>query len=334
MLWHTRFVVTNLLGVSVGWSPQKRAADGTTWLYRRPAALGAHAHRAGLGRVHVVARTDRCSGGSRPCWRAWCLSIPLSVLTSRRSLGARARKLGLFLTPEETAPPPELVSLRAQMKIHELTDDTAPRRPHAGLAEAVLDPYVNAIHVSLLREKQLNPIYAEQLAKLGAGSPQVRALGEKLLADGPDKLTPAERMAVMADERVMVWLHQQAWLRPTKNSRRGGKPRFANSAGRMSGNRELRVVRIFLRFTRLLGVIFVAPPGTLFVKKPPGFIHERMLKGAGVGVQSGCFKVELPPGFAPAGNRRENFPENFLRLGCREPKARRGGQRAGMVGSS
>ena len=25
MLWHTRFVVTNLLGVSVGWAPQKRA---------------------------------------------------------------------------------------------------------------------------------------------------------------------------------------------------------------------------------------------------------------------------------------------------------------------
>ncbi len=92
--------------------------------------------------------------------------------------------------------------------------EAAPRRPYAGLAEAVLDPYVNAIHVSLLREKQLNPTYAEQLAKLGAGSEAVGALGEKLLAAGPDKLTSAERMAVMADQRVMVWLHQQAWLRP------------------------------------------------------------------------------------------------------------------------
>ncbi len=103
------------------------------------------------------------------------------------------------------------------MKIDELTapaSDTAPRRPHAGLAEAVLDPYVNAIHVSLLREKRLNPTYAEQLAKLGAGSDNVLTLGEKLLAGGPDRLTPTERMAVMADQRVMVWLHQQAWLRP------------------------------------------------------------------------------------------------------------------------
>ena len=65
-------------------------------------------------------------------------------------------------------------------------------------------------------------------------APQVRVLGEKLLAAGPDKLTPAERMAVMADQRVMVWLHQQAWLRPAKRSRRGGGPPSVGIAGRMS----------------------------------------------------------------------------------------------------
>ena len=100
------------------------------------------------------------------------------------------------------------------MRIHEITDDTTPRRPHAGLAEAVLDPYVNAIHVSLLREKQLNPVYAEQLAKLGAGREEVRVLGEKLLAEGPAQLTAAERLLIMTDAHAMVWLHQQAWLRP------------------------------------------------------------------------------------------------------------------------
>ena len=102
------------------------------------------------------------------------------MLTSRRSLGARARKLGLFLTPEETKPPAELVSLRSQLKIHELTDDTTPRRPHAGLAEAVLDPYVNAIHVSLLREKQLNPgLCRATSTNLASDGETVRALGRK-----------------------------------------------------------------------------------------------------------------------------------------------------------
>ena len=88
-----------------------------------------------------------------------------------------------------------------------------PRLPHPGIAEAVLDPYVNAIHVSLLREKQLNPVYAEQFAQLGVGTEKVQILGEKLLADGPDKLSDSEQLLVLADQRVMVWLHQQAWLR-------------------------------------------------------------------------------------------------------------------------
>jgi membrane glycosyltransferase len=138
----------------------------------------------------------------------------LSVFTSRRSLGARARKLGLFLTPEEIMPPPELVALRANMKVHDLTEDTSPRRPHAGLAEAVLDPYVNAIHVTLLREKLFNPVYAEQLTGLGVGTPQVRELAEKLLVAGPDQLTAVERLLIMSDAQVMVWLHHEAWLRP------------------------------------------------------------------------------------------------------------------------
>ncbi len=100
------------------------------------------------------------------------------------------------------------------MRIHDLTDDKTPRRPYEGLAEAVLDPYVNAIHVSLLREKQLNPSYVEQFARLGAGTEAVRALGEKLLTEGPDKLEPSERMRVLADQNLMVQLHSNAWLRP------------------------------------------------------------------------------------------------------------------------
>ena len=220
MLWHTRFVIANLFGVSVGWSPPKRDTGGTTWLF----ALRRHWGHTVIGLVWGAFMWwlgPTLFWWFTPVLAGMALSIPLSVFTSRRHLGARLRKMGLFLTPEETAPPPELVALRARMKVHEITGDISPGageagtlRAHTGLAEAVLDPYVNAIHVSLLREKRLNPTYADQLSKLGAGSEAVGALGEKLLAAGPDRLTPPERMAVMADQRVMVWLHQQAWLRP------------------------------------------------------------------------------------------------------------------------
>ncbi len=214
MLWHTRFVLTNLAGISVGWTTQNRDADGTAWLY----ALQRHWGHTLIGLLWGWFTWKLDPGlfwWFTPVLAGMVFSVPLSVLTSRRGLGARAKTMGLFLTPEETKPPMEIVSLRSRMKIHEMTDDDTPRiRAHAGLAAAVLDPYVNAIHVSLLREKQLNPVYAEHFIRIGAGTEAVRELGEKLLAVGPDKLKAAERMAVMADQRVMVWLHQQAWVRP------------------------------------------------------------------------------------------------------------------------
>jgi membrane glycosyltransferase len=214
MLWHTRFVVTNIAGISVGWTTQKRSADGTDWLY----AAQRHWGHTLIGLVWGWFTWELDPGlfwWFTPLLAGMVFSIPLSVLTSRRSLGLRAKSAGLFLTPEETKPPVELVSFRSRMKIHELTEDRSPRcRVHAGLAAAVLDPYVNAIHVTLLREKNLNPVYAEHFAKIGAGTDAARELGEKLLAGGPEKLNPSERMTVMADQRVMVWLHQQAWLRP------------------------------------------------------------------------------------------------------------------------
>lgn len=214
MFWHTRFVLSNLAGLSVGWQTQRRDADGTDLIYAFQRHWG-HMLIALVWGWLVWHWEPPLFWWFLPVLAGLLLSAPVSVLTSRRSLGLHARALGLFLTPEETQPPLELVTLRARMKIHALTEPgIAPHRPHAGLAAAILDPYVNAIHVTLLREKQMNPVYAEELARLGSGSDSVRALGEKLLTAGPDQLKPAERLQIMADQGLMSWLHRQAWLRP------------------------------------------------------------------------------------------------------------------------
>ena len=113
-----------------------------------------------------------------------------------------------------TQPPLELVSLRARLKIQEIIGQTSPHRKHNGVSEAVLDPYINAIHVSLLREKRSNPVYAQQFEILGVGSPKISPLVEKFLAEGPDKLGTQERLLIMADANAMEWLHEQIWLRP------------------------------------------------------------------------------------------------------------------------
>jgi len=213
MLWHSKFVATILLGMGVHWGPQKRTPDGVAWAD----AVREHwGHTLiGFGWGWIVWRIDHPTfWWFVPVVAGMVLSIPLSVFTSRSSWGARARSFGLFLTPEETSPPSELDTLRVRMALLEKTGVAAPPQTDAGVAEAVLDPYVNAIHVSLLREKKLNPVFAEELARLGVERPEVGELAEKLLAKGPEVLNPQEKLLVLSDAEVMSWLHRQAWIRP------------------------------------------------------------------------------------------------------------------------
>jgi membrane glycosyltransferase len=213
MLWHSKFVATILLGMGVHWGPQKRTAGGIDWLQ----AIRRHWGHTLIGIAWgvMVWRIDhRTFWWFMPVIIGMACSIPLSVLTSRGSLGARARSLGWFLTPEETSPPSELDTLRVRMALLEKTGAAAPRPADASIAEAVLDPYVNAIHVSLQREKSLNPEYREALARLGVGKPEVMDLGERLLAKGPELLNAQEKLLVLSDADVMSRLHRQAWIRP------------------------------------------------------------------------------------------------------------------------
>jgi len=213
MLWHSGFVVSILTGVGVPWEAQRRAADGVAWAD----AVRAHWRHtlAGLFWGVVVWKIDpRTFWWFAPVMAGMVAAIPLSVFTSRSRWGARARAVGLFLTPEEVSPPAELASLSARMTALEEAGETVPRPPNSGVADAVLDPYVNAIHVSLLREKQINPEYSAALQHLGVGQPAVRALGEQLLGEGPNALSRPETLLVLSDADTVSWLHRQAWLRP------------------------------------------------------------------------------------------------------------------------
>ena len=215
MLWHSNFVATILLGVGVQWGPQKRRADGIAW----STAWRGHWQHTLIGVCWgvIVWRIDPATfWWFAPVVAGMVLSIPLSVWTSRKSWGGGAMKAGWFRTPEELSPPPELASLAARMEGLEKAGDAAPNPVNSGIGAAVLDPYVNAIHVSLLREKRLNPEYSDALGKLGVGKPQVRELAEKLLLEGPEVLKREEKLLVLSDADTMSWVHRQAWLRPSE----------------------------------------------------------------------------------------------------------------------
>jgi membrane glycosyltransferase len=213
MLWHSEFVVTILLGMGVHWGAQNRGADGTSWLY----ALRCHRWHMLIGLIWgalVLWLDPSVFWWFSPVLLGMVLAAPLSVLTNRSNLGRRARDLGLFVTPEETHPPEEIAFLHEWM--WKLSAEGAGRTAGAnpGLTDAVLDPYMNAIHVSFLREKALNPVYAEAMARIAKQHGNPQGLAEKLLTEGPAALNSQEKMCLLSDANMMSWLHRQVWLRP------------------------------------------------------------------------------------------------------------------------
>jgi membrane glycosyltransferase len=102
MLFHTSFVIRILAGNAVGWPAQARGDRGMAWRQ----AMARHVGHVLLGLVTLLALGTLAPGyvpWILPVVAGLLLSIPMAVLSSRRGVGVAARKLRLFLTPEEAA---------------------------------------------------------------------------------------------------------------------------------------------------------------------------------------------------------------------------------------
>ena len=87
-----------------------------------------------------------------------------------------------------------------------LTALRAIAQPQYGLLQAILDPFVNAAHTSLLRAKDDPPLSREL---------RLAELREKLVREGPTSLDARERMALLSDLDSMVALHDAIWSAPS-----------------------------------------------------------------------------------------------------------------------
>jgi membrane glycosyltransferase len=111
MLFHSTFVAQTLLGKAVSWNAQTRTDRGVTL---REAFRRQKWHLAlGLAWGAIMLQVaPRFFWWLTPVLVGLICGVCLTAWTSRTSAGRRARRWGLFLVPEETAPPRELMAVR------------------------------------------------------------------------------------------------------------------------------------------------------------------------------------------------------------------------------
>ncbi len=200
MLFHTRFVLTALAGWSVKWKSPPRDDTQTSW-GQAVTRHGLHTAVGVLWAAGIYALDPAFLWWLLPVVGALMLSIPLSVYTSRVSLGRRARDAGLFLIPEETSVPVEIAQTMRYLQ-------AAP--PPPGFAEAVVDPALNALIGGLGTARPLLPDRIRE---------RRRGYGERALREGPDAVTAAEKAELLRDPVALSQLHQEVHTHPDAHPR-------------------------------------------------------------------------------------------------------------------
>ena len=206
MVFNSKFVLFTLLGQGVAWVTQKRGGDddGTDWRE----AIITHGGQTLFGVVWGVSAfvlSPAFFWWLSPVLAGLVLGVPVSFWRSRGGGGRAARRLGVFLTPEETTPPYELKRLQQNLaECYRHLPPFEPLRADYGLLQAVLDPYVNALHVALLRQRRPSEEAREWFVQLR----------ERLLREGPAKFATKEKMALLMDAESMIWLHRELWSCP------------------------------------------------------------------------------------------------------------------------
>jgi membrane glycosyltransferase len=201
MAFHTRFVLATLAQRTTGWRSPARADDETTW----SDALRLHGFDTLVGCAWggaIYALNPGYFWWLLPVAGALALSIPLSVISSRVRVGDALARAGLWSTPVELEPPPELVELEAL---------SAPREREDGFTRAVVDPRTHALHCSLA--PQSRPGRAGVVASR-------RTLALRALEQGPAALGARERRVLLRDPQVLSELHDAVWCLPERDGAR------------------------------------------------------------------------------------------------------------------
>jgi membrane glycosyltransferase len=139
----------------------------------------------------LLATTPKLFWWFSPVLAGFLLAIPMSIGSSRVSLGEWARKKGLFLTPEETDPPAILLTREEGLV---LAASLPWAKPVDALERVLGDPSVRAMHLSLLSggssKDEMRRHYLEGLEL-------------KYRHEGAAALAPREKRELLLDEDMI-----------------------------------------------------------------------------------------------------------------------------------
>ena len=190
MWFHSKFVLLTLMGRRITWGVQRRDDNETHWTDAiRRHGVSSVVALVGLAAVPWLNRS--LLWWLLPVGLPLCLSVPLSVLSSRISLGRALRRRRLFLIPEETQPSEIIDRLHVALEQRQ----GSRRKPFVFGAD---DPHALGVHVALMRAR--NPMTSRRTAR----NP---GLVEKALQHGPASLTRTERARLLQDAESMAALH-------------------------------------------------------------------------------------------------------------------------------
>lgn len=200
MVAHTLMVVSIILGRAVGWGNQNRETDGTSW----GDAFRFHAAQTVLGIAWTAIALKislTFTAWMIPILAGLVLAAPVSVWTSRSRYGQALLRRKILATPEELNPPSVIqLADKATAAVDPALDATVDAR--RGVVAAVVDPYVNGVHVSLLDLTEITP--ADQV------------LAERCLSEGPAGLSKNELSELLYLGPAMLMMHRAVWLRPAE----------------------------------------------------------------------------------------------------------------------
>jgi membrane glycosyltransferase len=182
MWFHSKYVLLTLLGREIKWHAQRRDGAETSW----SEALCQHGVLTVVGLAWTAALfwlNPLLAGWLLPVTVPMALSIPVSVLTSRVSLGKVLQRWGLLLIPEENAPPEIIRNLRS------LYQQACAPAESRGVLRLASDAFASAVHLAFLRGKSARSDKAKE---------QTMQLREKAVVEGVSKLAPVGNCPVVS----------------------------------------------------------------------------------------------------------------------------------------